>query len=39
MEEKLKAKNTLIVELMDAMDRIIQVKEKILVVNALNQDS
>ena len=38
MEEKLKAKNTCIVALMDAMDHILKVNAKIQVVNALNQD-
>ena len=38
MEEKLKAKNTCIVALMDAMDSVLKVKAKIEVVNALDQD-
>ena len=38
MEEKLQAKNTLIVELMDVMDSVLNVKAKIEIVNALDQD-
>ena len=37
-EEKLKAKNTCIVALMDAMDNILNVKAKIEVVNTLDID-
>ena len=36
MEEKLQAKNTLIVELMDVMDSVLNVKAKIEIVNALD---
>ena len=38
MEEKLEAKNTLIVDLMDVMDSVLNVKAKIEIVNALDQD-
>ena len=38
MEKKLKAKNTLILDLMDVMDNILQMEAKIEIVNALDQD-
>ena len=38
LEEKLKAKNTLIVDLMDVIDSNLQVEAKIEIVNALDQD-
>ena len=39
MEEKLKAKNTCIVALMEAMDSYLNVPAKVKVVNALSQDN
>ena len=39
MEEKLKAKNTCIVALMEAMDNYLNVPAKVKVVNALSQDN